>query len=52
MRGVMRSGVQESSPKERGVFHLLAGLIVYYDQAKKPSLHLAAYPLIADFIQN
>ena len=32
--------------------HLLAGLIAYCHQPKKPSLHLAAHPLIADLIQN
>jgi hypothetical protein len=34
------------------VVHLLAGLIAYCHQPKKPSLHLAAHPLIADLIQN
>jgi hypothetical protein len=34
------------------VVHLLAGLIAYCHQPKKPSLHLAARPLIADLIQN
>jgi hypothetical protein len=32
--------------------HLLAGLIAYCRQPKKPSLDLAAHPLIADLIQN
>jgi len=32
--------------------HLLAGLIAYCHQPKKPSLHLAAHPLLADLIQN
>lgn len=32
--------------------HLLAGLIAYCRQPKKPSLALAAHPLIADLIQN
>jgi hypothetical protein len=32
--------------------HLLAGLAAYCHQPKKPSLHLAAHPLIADLIQN
>ena len=31
---------------------LLAGLIAYCHQPKKPSLHLAAHPLSADLIQN
>jgi hypothetical protein len=34
------------------VVHLLAGLIAYCHQPKKPSLHLAAHPLIADLIQH
>ena len=34
------------------VVHLLAGLIAYCHQPKKPSLNLAAHPLIADLIQN
>ena len=34
------------------VVHLLAGLIASCHQPKKPSLHLAAHPLIADLIQN
>jgi hypothetical protein len=34
------------------VIHLLAGLIAYCRQPKKPSLDLAAHPLIADLIQN
>jgi hypothetical protein len=34
------------------VVHLLAGLIAYYHQPKKPSLHLTAHPLIADLIHN
>jgi transposase len=34
------------------VVHLLAGLIAYCRQPKKPSLDLAAHPLIADLIQN
>jgi hypothetical protein len=34
------------------LIHLLAGLIAYCHQPKKPSLHLAAHPLIADLIQN
>ena len=32
--------------------HLLAGLTAYCHQPKKPSLNLAAHPLIADLIQN
>jgi hypothetical protein len=32
--------------------HLLAGLAAYCHQPKKPSVDLAAYPLIADLIQN
>jgi len=32
--------------------HLLAGLIAYCRQPKKPSLDLAAHPLIAELIQN
>ena len=32
--------------------HLLAALVAYCHQPKKPSLHLAAHPLIADLIQN
>jgi transposase len=32
--------------------HLLAGLAAYCHQPKKPSLHLAAHPLLADLIQN
>jgi Transposase DDE domain len=34
------------------VVHLLAGLAAYCHLPKKPSLHLAAHPLIADLIQN
>jgi hypothetical protein len=34
------------------VIHLLAGLIAYGRQPKKPSLDLAAHPLIADLVQN
>ncbi len=30
--------------------HLLAGLIAYCHQPKKPSLDLAVYPLIADLL--
>ena len=32
--------------------HLLAGLVAYCHQPKKPSLDLAARPLIAALIQN
>jgi transposase len=32
--------------------HLLAGLVAYCHQPKKPSLSFAAQPLIADLIQN
>ena len=32
--------------------HLLADLAAYCHQPKKPSLRLAAHPLIADLIQN
>jgi len=32
--------------------HLLAGLVAYCHQPKKPSLHLAAHPLLAGLIQN
>jgi hypothetical protein len=32
--------------------HLLAGLVAYCQQPKKPSLDLSAYPLLADLIQN
>ena len=32
--------------------HLLAGLVAYCHQPKKPSLDLSAYPLLADLIQN
>jgi hypothetical protein len=32
--------------------HLLAGLTAYCHQPRKPSLHLAAHPLIAGLIQN
>jgi hypothetical protein len=34
------------------VVHLLAGLIAYCHQPKKPSLRLDLRPLIADLIQN
>jgi Transposase DDE domain len=34
------------------LIHLLAGLAAYCRQPKKPSLDLAAYPLIAGLIQN
>jgi hypothetical protein len=34
------------------VVHLLTGLIAYCHQPKKPSLNLAAHPLIPDLIQN
>jgi len=52
----LKNVCQSEHSRHRSPFHflvhLLAGLIAYCHHPKKPSLDLAAHPLIADLIQN